>query len=580
MSEEESGWFIDLKGLPEDGHGLFQVITLGALYGYGLLFGSDLISNGSELLLLVPSIAGMVGSIVLPVLGAIPDGMIVLFSGLGPDAQQQLSVGVGALAGSTVMLLTIPWVLAVIAGRVNLNGDGKPNYKSKNVPPFSDVSSWGKTGVLIRPEIHKGAHTMIITSSSYLLLQIPGLIYRNKSVEEQAAGEHIWALVGFCLCMIFFLSYLRTSYLQSVHKTDNSKMMRREEIMKAALDNGTISLLGLLKAEFEEEGINLLDPSNIPYNNSKEDENKYGAIGVPKGITTESLANVNSRVARIVKSQFDRYDTSRTCTLEIGELGKVFSDMGENLKQKKLEEWFRKMDTDHNEHIDFQEFVQGVITYVTDPETRMMLHKSGKHHEARHSIGKFNKNNNDDDDNDDEEEEDAEMPEDFVDLPPEEQQSRLKQRSVMLMLLGTLVVLILSDPMCDVLNELGVRLGINPFYVAFILAPLASNASEFLASYSMALKKTSTTMTVSLSALEGAAIMNNTFVLSIFTLLVYIKGLSWEYFAETLAILCAQIAIGILALKDKQTIWDALVVVSVFPISLVFVAVLEGLGWD
>ncbi len=71
-------------------------------YGYMLSYGSNMISDGSELLLLVPSLAGIVGSIVLPVLGAVPDGAIVLFSGLGPDAQQQLSVGVGALAGALV----------------------------------------------------------------------------------------------------------------------------------------------------------------------------------------------------------------------------------------------------------------------------------------------------------------------------------------------------------------------------------------------------------------------------------------------------------------------------------------------
>lgn len=68
-----------------------------------------MISDGSELLLLVPAVAGIVGSVVLPVLGAVPDGAIVLFSGMGDDAQNQLSVGVGALAGSTIMLLTIPW---------------------------------------------------------------------------------------------------------------------------------------------------------------------------------------------------------------------------------------------------------------------------------------------------------------------------------------------------------------------------------------------------------------------------------------------------------------------------------------
>ena len=95
-------------------------------------------------------------------------------------------------------------------------------------------------------------------------------------------------------------------------------------------------------------------------------------------------------------------------------------------------------------------------------------------------------------------------------------------RSFLTMAAGTAIVLLLSDPMCDVLSELGARTGIPAFYVAFVLAPLASNASEVIASYSYACKKTATTMTVSLSALEGAAIMNNSFVLSIFTLLMYV----------------------------------------------------------
>ena len=67
-----------------------------------------MISDGAELLMLTPY-SKLVGCCILPILGAVPDGAIVLFSGLGPDAQENLDVGVGALAGSTVMLLTIPW---------------------------------------------------------------------------------------------------------------------------------------------------------------------------------------------------------------------------------------------------------------------------------------------------------------------------------------------------------------------------------------------------------------------------------------------------------------------------------------
>lgn len=115
--------FIDVSSLPVDGYGFFQVLCVGAVYGYLLMFASNLISDGSELLLLVPSLAGIVGSIVLPVLGAVPDGCIVLFSGIGEDAQENLSVGIGSLAGSTIMLLTVPWFLSIVGGRVNVIND-------------------------------------------------------------------------------------------------------------------------------------------------------------------------------------------------------------------------------------------------------------------------------------------------------------------------------------------------------------------------------------------------------------------------------------------------------------------------
>ena len=85
-----------------------QVFFLFSVYAAFLYWGSELISDGSELLLLTPY-EKVVGSVVLPVLGAVPDGAIVLFSGMAPadQVQKQLAVGVGTLAGSTIMLLTL-----------------------------------------------------------------------------------------------------------------------------------------------------------------------------------------------------------------------------------------------------------------------------------------------------------------------------------------------------------------------------------------------------------------------------------------------------------------------------------------
>ena len=53
--------FIDVTSLPQNGYGFFQLLTLGGFYGYGLCIASNMISDGSELLLLVPSLAGLVG---------------------------------------------------------------------------------------------------------------------------------------------------------------------------------------------------------------------------------------------------------------------------------------------------------------------------------------------------------------------------------------------------------------------------------------------------------------------------------------------------------------------------------------
>merc|ERR1711959_804469 len=103
--------------------------------------------------------------------------------------------------------------------------------------------------------------------------------------------------------------------------------------------------------------------------------------------------------------------------------------------------------------------------------------------------------------------------------------------------MGTLLVLLFSDPMVDVvLSEIGVRTDVPGFYISFVLAPLASNASELVAAYAYAQKRTMKSMTISLSTLEGAACMNNTFCLCIFFIVVAWKKLAWQFTAETITI--------------------------------------------
>lgn len=63
-------------------------------------------------------------------------------------------------------------------------------------------------------------------------------------------------------------------------------------------------------------------------------------------------------------------------------------------------------------------------------------------------------------------------------------------------------------------------------------------------------------------------------------MLVATQGLSWEFFAETLSILLVQCVMAAFALKKFHTMVDAYMIISLYPLSLALVYVLEAYGWD
>jgi len=56
MSEYISPFFVNPAELPEDGYGLIQMTFLMSIYIYILALAADMISDGSELLLLIPKL--------------------------------------------------------------------------------------------------------------------------------------------------------------------------------------------------------------------------------------------------------------------------------------------------------------------------------------------------------------------------------------------------------------------------------------------------------------------------------------------------------------------------------------------
>eukprot|EP01120_Amphizonella_sp_Union-15-10_P006092 TRINITY_DN1903_c0_g1_i1.p1 TRINITY_DN1903_c0_g1~~TRINITY_DN1903_c0_g1_i1.p1 ORF type:complete len:556 (-),score=72.88 TRINITY_DN1903_c0_g1_i1:45-1712(-) len=175
---------------------------------YGLILGASakLISDGSEMMLeLFPSYGTVIGALLLPILGAIPDAAIILVSGaLGPkeEAQSQLSVGVGTLAGSTIMVLTVPWSIGLWLGRTDSDEFGEGRDR---VCTYTHLSN---SVVSVDTDTATNARIMLASSISYFIVQGVAFYYvSNPDSDAAISMEKYFALTGMIVCFLGLLAY-------------------------------------------------------------------------------------------------------------------------------------------------------------------------------------------------------------------------------------------------------------------------------------------------------------------------------------------------------------------------------------
>jgi len=596
--------FVDPEGMTGG-----QLAWAAVSYGYMLFWASNLISDGSELLLLIPAYAGLVGGIVLPVLGAVPDAMMVLFSGIGPleVAQDKIAVGVGALAGSTIMLLCIPWILSIYAGRVDIE-NGVCNYKKR---PKLENSGLTNTGIEANPKKNRvGAAIMLATSLCYLIIQVPAFQSDNQvlispetvveqlpNIRREGAAENLYALVGSVVCLAGFAVYL---YLQwkAGQESETAPQQKEGDNNGGSMmikTNSVVSSLPMPGRKMSCTADNILGMAQqngllLWLDDFRKTNQDNLRIGLDQGLieTVQLDHTLMSMLRNLFKKYACRVDDDRL--LDRSEFETLFDEMKLGYSREEVEEQFKKADINSDKHVNFDEFVRCFVNLAATPPkpTPRTTNRMSSAMTSSLSMGrnqglascKEEKDNNDDDDDDNDDEDDEESEEeedDFKDLEPYERKRRILLKSFQQMGLGTLIVLSFSDPMVDVLSAMGRDMGINPFYVSFVLAPIASNASELTAAFNFASKKTKSSITISLDTLLGAACMNNTFCLGVFLALVYYQGLAWKFSAETLTILVTEwIMFAYVMVKKTQTMADGFFVLALYPLSLALVYALEN----
>lgn len=205
-------------------------LLLMVFYGAILGVAAKCISDGAELLLDLGCNPSLIGGIVLPLLGAVPDSAIIIVSGLGDDAQDKLSVGMGTLAGSTIMLLTAAWAGSLAVGKCDLDANGEAIEGSG----YGRISC-NKQGVTILPSVKTAVGIMLLTSLSYFIVQGADWHFGPHNFGDQPPYVRKAALATMIICFIGFVAYLIFLFVDSKSAQMRADKHRQEMMQRRVL---------------------------------------------------------------------------------------------------------------------------------------------------------------------------------------------------------------------------------------------------------------------------------------------------------------------------------------------------------
>ena len=529
---------------------------LNLVYGYALLTAAGFISDGSELLLEILS-PGLVGGLLLPILGAVPDAAVIIASGLGAskeDAQEQVSVGMGTLAGSTVMLLTIAWGGSLILGRCDLSSRGTAINKTLT-PKASITEAANETGVTTDKDTKTNAMVMMASCVTFLVIQIPAWMgmQANKKIDLAAAAVALGGLALYCGYQVLFPELQRRKIAAA-----QAKAARKRGAMFAAHLGNTMG-----------------------------------------GILVDGEVNVQA-----LNKMFEQFDSDGNNEVDVQELKLALVAMSVTMQDTEItdgdvEVWLKEFDKDSDGLISRAEFCAGMTHWVLEQAKNISVRsrrssfdgslRGGSRHELSAARGpahaglepllgsapeqEAGEGQGEEDESDVEEEDDEEPM----------TKSQIIKKAILFLAIGMAMVTLFADPMVGAVSSLSKALGLpSPFFASFVLTPFASNASELVSSLYFASKKRKKNISLTYSQVYGAVTMNNTMCLGLFMVVMRAQGLEWTFSSETLTILLVTLLVGYLG-ASRETFKSRLAVpvLALYPLSIALVCFLDFVvGWN
>nr|ACN27225.1 unknown [Zea mays] len=480
------------------------------------------LSAGSELLLEIMG-PGLVGGLLLPILGALPDALLVLVSGLSgskEEAQSQVLIGMGLLAGSTVFLLTLLWGTCVVVGKCDLG----PGREAVDVTDTKGFSLTG-TGVTTDVQTSYAARIMGLSVIPFIIAQFPKMLKTHH-------GQRLAMLLALVVSFALVLAYCLYQVFQPWIQRRKLAYAKHKHVISGILRHAQMQSLG-----------RLLNDDGTP--NEQVIRKLFRKIDMDE---SRSLSRAELH-ALIVGINFEEVDFDRTDAVD-----KVMDDF----------------DTSRNDVVEEEEFVQGMRKWLD--EARRSVPVGGAF--SSKFIHEYHERTRQEHD-------------ELVDRSDEAVESVENPgwciaKAVALLLLGSAAAAAFADPLVDAVHGFSNATRIPSFFISFIALPLATNSSEAVSAIIFASRKKQRTCSLTFSEVYGGVTMNNTLCLGVFLALIYFRNLTWDFSSEVLIILLVCVVMALFtSFRTTFPLWTCLVAYMLYPLSLIIVYILDYVfGWS
>nr|XP_043629214.1 sodium/calcium exchanger NCL2-like [Erigeron canadensis] len=578
--EQMYGFLPCSKNLP--GH-LFLIVV----YEYLLYHGESYAGGDGRIFGVLGN--NFFGASVFQLLDSLPESLILLASGLSSSkekAQDYVVTGVGLLAGSSILLLTVLWGVCFICGRTTFYV--KPGSKEKN----KVLQIFTGSGIVTDAETSYHAKVMFFSLIPFLVILLPSVF--GLSYSSQAYKNVV--LVSLCVSVVCLICYFfyqlfdsriqkrRLEYAEVERKVelhvpfyevqalmlDREKhlMLRQKEMEKKmkypeANNDKTMTRDDFYNTFTEWLDVTRqlmddpysLDKSGTEYNQVAEllleDKNKLIeliSLMMERASGQKLLKEDGARDESAIDRFFERIDSDDDGFITRTELKNFIMEVNydEILMDDEIAEIImRHLDIDGNGDIDKQEFKSGVAKWLKEMDYVV------SHNQQRQS-----QNNNRDADRYQRAEAKAKAEEKF--------------KAIVLLIVGIFMLTVLAEPLVESVQQFSESARIEPFYVSFILVPLATNARTAIAAINAASQKRHLTTSLTFSEIYHKVFMNNILSFSVLVSVIYFRGLTWHFSAEILVVVIICIIMGLLAsFRSKFPNWTLLIAFPLYPLSLV-----------